>query len=132
MDFGFDHVHFLVSDVQALTNYFKNIFGMEVIDYKEDHKGAAYAIFRFGNGTIRIRGMRKDDKPDSRFPELVEGLDHIGLSVENVRSALAWLVSRGAEVFQEPEDTGIGGRPIAFIKGPGNIRIELCQKTEYT
>tara|TARA_B110000014_G_scaffold241104_1_gene209677 strand:- start:862 stop:1260 length:399 start_codon:yes stop_codon:yes gene_type:complete len=132
MDFGFDHVHFLVSDVQTLTDYFEKVFGMEVIDYKEDHKGAAYTIFKFGNGTLRIRGMRKDDKPDSRCPDLVEGLDHIGLSVKNVRSALTWLVSRGAEVFQEPEDTGIGGRTIAFIKGPGNIRIELCQKTEYT
>ena len=132
MDFGFDHVHFLVSDVRALTDYFDKVFGMKIIDYKENHKGAAYAILRFGDGTLRIRGMRENDDPDSRFSELVEGLDHIGLSVENVRNALAWLVSRGAEVFQEPEDTGIGGRTIAFMKGTGNIKFELCQKTEYT
>lgn len=131
MEFDFDHVHFLVSDVQSLTNYFEKIFEMELIHYVKEHKGAPYSIFKFGNGTLRIRGMRKDDNPDSRCPELVEGLDHIGLSVENVHNALAKLVSRGAEVYQRPEDTGIGGRTIAFIKGPGNIKIELCQKTEY-
>ena len=105
---------------------------MKIIDYKGNHKGAAYAILRFGDGTLRIRGMRENDDPDSRFSELVEGLDHIGLSVENVRNTLGWLVSRGAKVFQEPEDTGIGGRTIAFMKGTGNIKFEVCQKTEYT
>ena len=32
MDFGFDHVHFLVSDVRALTDYFDKVFGMKIID----------------------------------------------------------------------------------------------------
>lgn len=128
MEFGFDHVHFLVSDVRALTGYFERVFGMEAVEYIEDHKGAAYAIFRLGGGTLRIRGMREGDAPDARAPRLVEGLDHVGFAVDDVDAAVAWLASRGAEVLDAPQRTGIGGRAIAFIRGPGNVRIELCER----
>jgi predicted enzyme related to lactoylglutathione lyase len=70
--------------------------------------------------------MREDDAPDAREPNLVEGLDHIGFAVDDVEAAVKWLESRGAEVMMAPQRTGIGGRSIAFIKGPGNVRIELC------
>ena len=128
MEFGFDHVHFLVSDVRALTGYFECVFGMEAVEYIDDHKGAAYAIFRLGGGTLQIRGMREGDAPDARAPRFVEGLDHVGFAVEDVDAAVAWLASRGAEVLDAPQRTGIGGRAIAFIRGPGNVRIELCER----
>ncbi|MBT3821673.1 MAG: hypothetical protein HOG04_09780, partial [Nitrospinaceae bacterium] len=61
VEFGFDHVHFLVSDVRALTEYFERVFEMETLEFLDDHKGAAYSIFQLGSGTLRIRGMREDD-----------------------------------------------------------------------
>ena len=127
MKFGFDHVHFLVRDVRALTDYFQDIFGLELTHYDENFKGAAYSIFRLGEGSLRIRGLREGDTPDARSPELVEGLDHVGFVVENVAETAAWLEARGAEMLQAPENIGIGGRAIAFIRGPGKIRIELCE-----
>ena len=132
MEFGFDHVHFLVRDVRALSDYLERVFGLELVEYIENHKGAPYAIFRLGGdprlggGSLRIRGMREGDAPDAIAPSLVEGLDHVGFAAEDVGAAVAWLEARGAEILQKPEPTGIGGRAIAFIRGPGNIRIELC------
>ncbi len=128
MEFGFDHVHFLVSDVRALTDYFERVFGMEVFEYLDDHKGAPYSICRLGEGTVRIRGMREGDAPDAREPHLVEGLDHVGFAVDDVEAAADWLEARGAEIMMAPQRTGIGGRAIAFIRGPGNVRIELCER----
>lgn len=127
MEFGFDHVHFLVRDVRALTTYFQNVFGLELTHYDEKFKGAPYAIFRLGEGSLRIRGLREGDNPDALSPELVEGLDHVGFAVENVEKTAAWLKGRGAEILQKPQNIGIGGRAIAFIRGPGNIRVELCE-----
>ena len=128
MEFGFDHVHYLVSDVRALTEYFERVFGMEIVEYIDDHKGAAYAIFRLGGGTLRIRGMREGDVPDTCAPHLVEGLDHVGFAVKDVDASIVWLESRGAEVMDAPQRTGIGGRTIAFVRGPRNVRIELCER----
>ncbi len=127
MEFGFDHVHFLVRDVRALTDYFQDVFGLELTHYDENFKGAPYSIFRLGEGSLRIRGLREGDAPDALAPELVEGLDHVGFVVENVAETAAWLVARGAEMLQAPRNIGIGGRAIAFVRGPGNIRVELCE-----
>ncbi len=127
MKFGFDHVHFLVRDVRALTDYFQDIFGLELTHYDENFKGAPYSIFRLGEGSLRIRGLREGDEPDALAPELVEGLDHVGFAVEDVEETAAWLEARGAEISMKPQRTGIGGRAIAFIRGPGNIRVELCE-----
>jgi catechol 2,3-dioxygenase-like lactoylglutathione lyase family enzyme len=132
VEFGFDHVHFLVSDVRVLTEYFERVFGMETLEFLDDHKGAAYSIFQLGGGTLKIRGMRDEDAPDARHPNLVEGLDHVGFAVDDVEASVAWLESRGAEVLMPPRNTGIGGRSIAFIKGPGNVRIELCERVSYS
>jgi len=128
MEFGFDHIHYLVSDVRALAEYFERVFGMEIVEYIDDHKGAAYAIFRLGGGTLRIRGMREGDVPDACAPRLVEGLDHVAFAVEDVDASIVWLESRGAEVMDAPQRTGIGGRAIAFVRGPRNVRIELCER----
>lgn len=127
MEFGFDHVHFLVRDVRALTSYFQDVFGLDLTHYDEDFKGAPYANFRLGEGSLRIRGLREGNVPDALTPELVEGLDHVGFVVRNVGETTAWLEGRGAEVSLPPRNNGIGGRGIAFIRGPGNIRIELCE-----
>lgn len=127
MKFGFDHVHFLVRDVRALADYFQEVFGLELTHYDENFKGAAYATFQLGEGTLRIRGFREGDAPDAVAPELVEGLDHVGLVVSDVEEAVAWLAGRGAEILMPPRKNGVGGRGIAFIRGPGNIRIELCE-----
>ena len=132
VEFGFDHVHFLVSDVRALTEYFERVFEMETLEFLDDHKGAAYSIFQLGSGTLRIRGMREDDVPDARQPNLVEGLDPVGFAVDDVEASVAWLESRGAEVLMPSQRTGIGGRSIAFIKGPGNVRIELCERVSHS
>ena len=128
MEFDFDHVHFLVSDARALTDYFERVFGMKAVEYIDDHKRAVYAIFRLGGGTLRTRGVREDDSPDSRAPSLVEGLDHVGFAVDDVDATTAWLESRGADILMAPQRTGIGGRAIAFIRGPGNVRIEVCER----
>ena len=130
MDWDFDHVHFLARDVHALSKYFAEVFGMELLSFEEDFKGAPYAIHKLGSGDLRIRGHREGDAPDAKGPSLVEGLDHLGLAADDVEKTVAWLESRGAEVLRPPEKTGVGGRTIAFIRGPGNIRIEICERVK--
>ncbi|MEE9274862.1 MAG: VOC family protein, partial [bacterium] len=60
----------------------------------------------------------------------VEGLDHFGLAVEDVEAAAAWLEARGAEFSLPPSRSGLGGRAIAFVRGPENVRIELCERRD--
>lgn len=128
MDFGFDHVHIVTRDVRAMSDYFERVFGAGLDRFDEDLKGAPNASLRLGGVNVFIRGVRPGETPDVTAPALVEGMDHIGLAVDDVEAAAAWLKSRGAEFTTEPVRTGIGGRMIAFVRGPQNIRIELCER----
>lgn len=128
MEFQLDHVHFVCRDVRAMGAYFQRVFGAELLRFEEDFKGAPSASLRLGGVNVFVRGLRPGEVPAASAPELVEGLDHVGLAVEDVEAAAAWLKARGAELAREPERSGIGGRAIAFVRGPENIRIELCER----
>ncbi len=128
MEFRYDHVHFLTRDVRAMTDFFERVFELELLSYEEDFKGAAYSILKLGEGDLRIRGYRPGDAPDAVAPMLTHGLDHLGVAVDDVEAAVARLVERGAEVDMAPVAAGVGGRMIAFIKGPENIRVEICER----
>ncbi len=128
MEFRYDHVHFLTRDVRAMGDFFENVFELECISYEEDFKGAPYAIYKLGEGDLRIRGYRTGDAPDAVAPALTHGLDHLGVAVDDVEAAVARLAERGAEVVMAPVPAGVGGRMIAFVRGPENVRIEICER----
>ncbi len=111
-----------------MADFFEKIFELDLISYEEDFKGAPYAIYKLGEGDLRIRGYRPGDDPDAVGPELTHGLDHLGVAVDDVAASVAHLEERGAEVAMPPVAAGVGGRMIAFIKGPENIRIEICER----
>ena len=56
------------------------------------------------------------------------GLDHFGLRVNNLDEAAADLKSKGAEFSMEPKDLRPGLR-IAFVRAPGDVRIELLERS---
>ncbi len=130
MEFGFDHIHYVCADVKAFAGYFENVFDAEIIRYDEDFKGSPNAAIRIGRLVIFARGLRPEESPDSVGPELVQGLDHFGFGVPDVEAAVQWLRGKGAEIMVEPVRRGVGGRMIAYVRGPGNIRIELCENPE--
>jgi catechol 2,3-dioxygenase-like lactoylglutathione lyase family enzyme len=55
------------------------------------------------------------------------GLDHFGLLVNDVYAAVEMLRGRGAVIDTEPFDFMPGSR-LAFVRGPGNVRVELTQR----
>lgn len=128
MSFRLDHVHIVSKDVDVMSSFFKRLFLAKVLSYDENLKGAPNTVLKFGGLRIFIRGVRPGEEPDVSSPELVQGLDHFGLEVEDVEESANILRSRGANFIVEPEASGVGGRMIAFICGPENVRIELCQK----
>lgn len=127
MEFGFDHVHYVCADVKSFAEYFQRIFDAQIIRYDEDFKGSPNAAIQVGRLMIFARGVRPGETPDSVGPELVQGLDHFGFGVADVEASVEWLRRRGAEIMMEPARLGVGGRMIAYVRGPGNIRIELCE-----
>jgi catechol 2,3-dioxygenase-like lactoylglutathione lyase family enzyme len=55
------------------------------------------------------------------------GLEHIGLTVSNIDSAVAELKAKGVRFTLDPTTVRPGVR-IAFLRGPENVSIELIQR----
>jgi len=125
MDFDFDHVHLVCEDVDGMVDFFKRIFDAERTSYNPDFKGAASAVVRLGSMRVLVRGLRPGEAPDAVAPQRVQGLDHFGICVDDVVKTCEWLRARGAEFSVEPVRGGMGGRMIAFVRGPDNIEIEI-------
>jgi len=125
MEFEFDHVHLVCKDVKEMVAYFERIFGAEEESYTDDFKGAPAAVIQLGSMRVLVRGLRPGEKPDAVAPIRVQGLDHFGVQVADVVKAADWLRARGAEFTVEPGPAGMGGRMIAFVRGPENIDIEI-------
>lgn len=125
MDFDFDHVHLISTDVDAMVDYFERVFGAKRLSYNPDFKGAPSAVVGLGTMRVLVRGLRPGEAPDAVAPDRVQGLDHFGVVVEDVEKAAAWLKDRGAEFSVEPTAGGVNGRMIAFVRGPENIEIEI-------
>ena len=126
MKFGWDHVHFVCRDAEGMASYFEKVFGAERVRVDENLRGARNITLQLGNCRLMVRSLRPGGGVDAQAPRLVEGLDHLGLSIDDLKAACPVLKERGARFTVEPA-AGVGGRLIAFVEGPENIRIELCE-----
>lgn len=79
-----------------------------------------------------LRGLRPGEAPGLSAPDSIMGLDHFSLAVDDVASAAAGLMERGAEFIRSPAPSGMGGHTTAFIRGPEDIRIELSERSGAT
>ena len=125
MTFKFDHVHLVCEDVEGMMAFFERIFEAKQIGFVPDFKGSASGILELGGIRIFVRGMRPDWIPDCVAPARVQGLDHFGLTADDVIETAKTLKARGADISVEPHPGGFGGRYICYVKGPENIDIEI-------
>jgi Glyoxalase/Bleomycin resistance protein/Dioxygenase superfamily len=86
--------------------------------------------------TIRLGGQKvliappHPNEPNVSAPPFPHyGLEHIGLTVDDVDAAVAELRAKGAEIAIGPVTRNPGLR-LAFVRGPEGIMIELVQRYE--
>ena len=125
MGFKIDHVHLVCEDVEGMMSFFERVFEAKRIGYLPDFKGSASGALELENIRIFVRGLRPDWIPDCVAPGRVQGLDHFGLTVDDVVATAEPLRERGAEISVEPHPGGFGGRYICYVKGPENIDVEI-------
>jgi hypothetical protein len=124
MDFDFDHVHLVRADADWTVDYFERVFCAKRVSSNPDFKGAAGAVIAPSTMRIFIRGLRRGETANAVARIRVKGLDNSGEVVAEAEEAATWQRARGAEISVEPNAGGMGGRMIAFVRGPENIEIE--------
>ena len=114
---GFHHVHLLVRDRDAVAKWFSEVFGGEVTRFKDLPNLPG---IRYGDMWLLV----------SSTPEEKEGthdraVDHIGWKVPDLDALAKRLMAQGVKFVVKPRRSG--NVKLAFIEGPGGVKIEIQQ-----
>lgn len=124
MTFRCDHIHLRSRDAVSAATFYRTMFGArETGRIGEDP--VQRVILDLGGLTVFIEQAPDDAHPAAATPCL--GIEHIGLAVEDIESALAELTGRGVTVRTGITQRGPGLR-IAFVEAPDGALIELLER----
>ena len=130
-DYHYDHVHLRSSDPDATAQFFETMFCAEVTRgvYPSGtlYPGQQRITMRLGGQTVLIAPPHPHEATAMAPPFPHYGLEHIGLTVDDVDAAVEELRAKGAEIAIGQLTRNPGLR-LAFIRGPERIMIELVQR----
>jgi len=124
--YSYDHIHIRSREPIETARYFNKMFGAKILESVQTDGQPRVDIDI--NGLIVFLAQAEASTPDGPVDPYV-GLDHFGLRVDNLETAAADLKSKGAEFSMEPKDLRPGLR-IAFVRAPGDVRIELLERSD--
>ncbi|HEY3849164.1 MAG TPA: VOC family protein [Acetobacteraceae bacterium] len=130
-DYRYDHVHLRSTDPDAMGRFFETMFGAEVARdiYPPGtlYPGQMRVSMKLGGQTVLVAPTHPHDPTGAapRFPYY--GVEHIGLTVDDVDAAVKELRAKGAEIAIGPLTRSAGLR-LAFVRGPEGVMVELVQR----
>ena len=126
MNFGFDHVHLVGSDLDASERFYHDMFGAETVG-RRDASGATNLMMRLDGVNLFIRSPRAGESVNGDGKELRYVQEK--KVVQDLHAAIDELRQKGVPVLQEPR-TVRPGTHVAFVEGPDHTRIEVLQRDE--
>ena len=128
MAFAFEHVHLKAPDPEKTANWYVEAFNFTIFNDAGIRSGGDRFIeCKTADGVIiRISGQRTGEATGKGDAEVHFGLEHFGITVDDLDFELERLQGLGAILKEGPIDTPTGLR-IAFIEAPDNVRIEVMQ-----
>lgn len=112
---GFHHIHLVVPDPDASLAFYERHFGGE----RTKLKGRLDAI-KYANPGVWLLAQ----KGDGVAPSQGRAIDHLGWAIPNLSSHLASLSAAG---LKPTDPRQVRHLTIAFVDGPGGVRIEMVQ-----
>ena len=103
------HVHCSVRDLQGAVAWFT-----EKCRVPPGFQDARIAAFKFGSFTLILDAASSD------------GVMTVGFDSRDCDADFAAMMARGAAAIEPPADRPYGAR-VAYLKGPGAIKIEIEQ-----
>jgi catechol 2,3-dioxygenase-like lactoylglutathione lyase family enzyme len=112
---GFHHIHLRVPDPEGSLKWYVDTFGGE----RTKLNGRLDAV-KYTNPQVWL----VVEKGDDATPSQGHAIDHLGWAVPNVDAKISDLASKGLKTV---EPRAVRNLRIAFVEGPGGVRIELVQ-----
>ena len=120
--YTWDHVHLKTPDPEGMAQWFEKMLGAEVTRTMQG--GKERIDLKLGGANIFIAESPGHNEPPS-IP--YRGLEHFGLTVNDLDSVAAELKGKGVEFIKDVTQARPGVR-ICFIRGPQGISIEILER----
>jgi lactoylglutathione lyase len=123
--FTWEHIHLRSPDPAATAQWYQDKLGAEVIRTPQPDGSTRYDLDLTGQKIFIALADPASTGASPQMPYM--GLDHFGLTVENIDAAVVELKGKGVPFTMEPKTIRPGVR-IAFLTAPQNVSIELIQR----
>jgi catechol 2,3-dioxygenase-like lactoylglutathione lyase family enzyme len=123
--YTWEHIHLRSPDPAATAAWYEDKLGAGIIRTPQPDGSTRFDLDLTGQKIF----IAKADPAQTGAPPAIPymGLEHIGLTVENIDAAVAELKGKGVAFTMEPKTIRHGVR-IAFLTAPQNVSIELIQR----
>ena len=123
--YTWEHIHLRSPDPAATAQWYEDKLGAEIIRTPQPDGSTRFDLDLTGQ---KIFIAKADPAATGAPPQIpYMGLEHIGLTVENIDAAVPELKQKGVPFTMEPKTIRPGVR-IAFLTAPQNVSIELIQR----
>jgi catechol 2,3-dioxygenase-like lactoylglutathione lyase family enzyme len=123
--YTWEHIHLRSPDPAATAQWYEDKLGAEIIRTPLPNGTTRYDLDLSGQKIFIAKADPAETGPAPQTPYM--GLEHVGLTVENIDAAVAELKGKGVTFTVEPKTIRPGVR-IAFLTAPQNVSIELIQR----
>ena len=123
--FTWEHIHLRSPDPAATAQWYHDKLGAEVIRTPLPDGSTRIDLDLTGQKIFIARSDPAATAPSPRTPYM--GLEHFGLTVDNIDTAVTELKAKGVAFTMEPKTIRPGVR-IAFLTAPQDVSIELIQR----
>ena len=123
--FTWEHIHLRSPDPAATAQWYQDKLGAEVIRTPQPDGSTRIDLNLSGQKVFIAKADPAGTGASPQSPYM--GLDHFGMTVDNIEAAVAELKGKGVAFTMEPK-TIRPGVTIAFLTAPQNVSIELIQR----
>ncbi len=123
--FNWEHIHLRSPDPEATAEWYRDMLGAEVVKSSQADGSTRVDLNLAGQKVFIARATPGKVAAAPASPYF--GLDHFGLTVADIKAAVAALKAKGV-TFTMDVTTNRPGVQIAFLKAPENVSIELIQR----
>ncbi len=127
MGYEFNHVHLKAPEPRKTAEWYAEAFDFTIVSDIVRPYGDQFVVTKTPDGvTVNISGARTAEDMGDGDANVHWGLEHIGITIDDLDAELERLTAMGAEIKEGPIDVPNGPK-IAFIRGPDDTRIELLE-----
>ena len=123
--FTWEHIHLRSPDPDATARWYEEKLGAEVIRTPQPNGSMRIDLNLSGQKVFIAQAEPGKAGEAPASPYL--GLDHFGMTVDDIQGAVADLKGKGVAFTMDPT-TIRPGVTIAFLTAPQNVSIELIQR----